>query len=678
MTLAQAQEAYLSKMDIDYSYQLAKSMEQFRSNPALGYRTAGSRAEFETGEMLFHEMRRIGLQEVVKDPFTLDTWEFERARLSFTDESGTHQFELGGYQTNFNTHGPKDFSILYAGKGTESELSGLNVEGKLVLIDINQRDEWWISYPVYQAHLRGAAAVIAVQQNGYGEVDSAALNAQNICSVADAPAFSLSQADARVLKAWLMTRGGEAAVSFDAKSVVGFDGISYNIVGRIPGRDPDAMVLVSAHYDSYFSGFQDDNAAVALMMGIAKAVVKSGYRPEKTLVFCALAAEEWGVSNSKYDWSTGAYNQVFRVHPEWAGKVIADINFELPAYAHDTQDVIRCVWELQPFLQSFAAAVPDVTHLFPDGLSVASPALTWSDDFSMSIAGIPSLVNDFAEGSFMETHYHSQFDNDDAYDPEIYRFHHALYGCLLLWFDRCAVPPLDFMPRLSALRDSLAQGPCSSAETALLSAALDAADTQAALCRSLVQGLNHRYADALDDGDYATAEILYRGSRELSQRLLDAFKHCEDGLVRLGWHDEVLFPHAYAQRNLALLAGALEALKAGDAARALDCWLIRVDTNWYACYFDEQTCRHFVDYVLQQPPERLMWGAGRVPGLCALFGTMRSLMSKRDDPQADFTAEIRAVKEQIASQQELYRQSLLHEQCVIKALARKLEKLVKS
>ena len=73
MTLAQAQEAYLSKMDIDYSYQLAKSMEQFRSNPALGYRTAGSRAEFETGEMLFHEMRRIGLQEVVKDPFTLDT-----------------------------------------------------------------------------------------------------------------------------------------------------------------------------------------------------------------------------------------------------------------------------------------------------------------------------------------------------------------------------------------------------------------------------------------------------------------------------------------------------------------------------------------------------------------------------------------------------------------------------
>lgn len=32
------------------------------------------------------------------------------------------------------------------------------------------------------------------------------------------------------------------------------------------------MILVSAHYDSYFSGFQDDNAAVALMLGIARAL----------------------------------------------------------------------------------------------------------------------------------------------------------------------------------------------------------------------------------------------------------------------------------------------------------------------------------------------------------------------------------------------------------------------
>lgn len=43
------QEAVIKNIDTDYSYQLAKRMEQFRSNEKLGYRPAGSKAEFLTG-----------------------------------------------------------------------------------------------------------------------------------------------------------------------------------------------------------------------------------------------------------------------------------------------------------------------------------------------------------------------------------------------------------------------------------------------------------------------------------------------------------------------------------------------------------------------------------------------------------------------------------------------------
>ena len=56
MTLAELQRAYLQKVDAEESYRFAKRMEQFRSNPTLGFRTAGSRAEFLTGEMLLAEM----------------------------------------------------------------------------------------------------------------------------------------------------------------------------------------------------------------------------------------------------------------------------------------------------------------------------------------------------------------------------------------------------------------------------------------------------------------------------------------------------------------------------------------------------------------------------------------------------------------------------------------------
>ena len=96
------QIAYLALIDPDASYRLAKRMERFKSNSVLGYRTAGSRAEFETGEMLLEEMRAIGLSDLRKDPFPVDGWEFRKARMQFTDdEDGEHYCELGGYQTNF-------------------------------------------------------------------------------------------------------------------------------------------------------------------------------------------------------------------------------------------------------------------------------------------------------------------------------------------------------------------------------------------------------------------------------------------------------------------------------------------------------------------------------------------------------------------------------------------------
>ena len=53
--------------DTGYSYSLAKRMEKYRTNPVLGYRTAGSRAEFETGGMLVREMESLGLSDVHKD-----------------------------------------------------------------------------------------------------------------------------------------------------------------------------------------------------------------------------------------------------------------------------------------------------------------------------------------------------------------------------------------------------------------------------------------------------------------------------------------------------------------------------------------------------------------------------------------------------------------------------------
>lgn len=660
ITLENAQQAYLEHVDIGYSYDLALRLEDIRSNDALGYRTAGSQAELDTGDMLKAQMEAIGLQNVTKDAFTLDTWTFEKAELTFTDSTGNpYTAQLGGYQAQFVTDGAESFTVIDGGQGTEADLCELDVAGKLVLIDINQRENWWINYPAYEASLRGAAAVIAVQDGGYAEVSDDALNAQDICGPADAPAFSMSRTDANALRA-AMGENNEIAVTLDAVSRVGFDGTSYNIVGMIPGTDPDAMILMSAHYDSYFAGFQDDNAAIALMFGIAKGIIDSGYQPEKTLVFCAMAAEEWGVSDTRYDWSTGAYNQIFRVHPEWVGKVIADINFELPAMNEGDTDQIRTSYELKTFVEDFRETVPAVEGVFPQGIEVIVPTQTWSDDFSLSIAGVPSSVTAL-RGGFAQTHYHSQFDNRDTYSEEAFLFHHNLYGMLMLAYDRCAVSPLDFSPRLEALREAMDDTVLTAEQVSALNGALTDAEKAASDAWTAVSDINSRYREALDNGDTAAADALLQQSREMNAAVLAAFKFAEDSFVRLTWEDVSIFPHEHSQNNLIALNAALEALEAGDSAAAVDEYLYAVDNNWYAYDWSRETFDHFTNYVLNQSADRLMWGAGRVQGHEDLFDVIRSLLGKYGDTAADYTEELARLEAAIETQTAMLAQQVDHE-----------------
>lgn len=641
------QTSILKNLDIDYSYHLAKRMEQFRTNPVLGYRPAGSRAEFETGEMLKQEMEAIGLFDVRKDAIKVDGWEFKKAVLSYTAEDGSrHEIQLGAYQTTFVTEGPKEFSLMYLGKGTAADYEGKDVTGKLVLVDINQRDEWWINYPVYQAHLKGAAALIAVQSGGYGEIDDEALNAQDIAGPEDAPAFSISRKDSDPLKE-LLEHTQEITVTLDADSRVTRDCTTYNIVGTIPGKHPDRMVLLSAHYDSYFSGFQDDNTAIALMFGIAKALLASGFKPNNTIVICAMAAEEWGVVDSNFDWSTGAYEQVFTAHPEWVGKVIADLNFELPALAHGTRARIRSCYEYTRFLEEYLSELPDLTQAYPEETRVTSPIETWSDDFSMAIAGIPSMVNDFTGGSFMETHYHSQFDNDDFYDEQVYRLHHELFALLIAALDETCVIPLCSAPVMKraldgynissdVLRPFVAMDLISPMTLAslvekisglekILADAKDVAESRYESRRSL----NSRYRALLSDDKEEEAECLYLEAREAEDEALRRFKCAQDELVRIDWYGNVHYPHEILLQNIRLIGGAIANLKEQNLSSALR-KLYQVDNNAYAFMFDEEVYNHFTDYVLNQPQDRLKWGYKRLMPHENLYALVKDLLNKKE------------------------------------------------
>ncbi len=637
------EQQYIASLDIEASYNLAKQMEAYRTNPVLGYRPAGSKAEFETGEMLKSYMEDLGLSNVRKDEIKVDGWEFEKAVLAYADAAGERQeVQLGAYQTDFVTKGAETFQVVYVGKGGEKDYADKDVTGKIVLAEINQRDEWWINFPVYQAHEKGAKALIAVQIGGYGQVDEKALNAQDIAGPPEAAAFSMSFEDSEKLKTCLDEKG-EITVTLDASSRVMQDVSTYNILGEIPGRRSDRMILLSAHYDSYFSGFQDDNTAVAMMLGIARAFIKMGYQPENTWVFCAMAAEEWGIADSKYDWSTGAYAEVFNVHPEWAGKVIGDFNFELPALSNGNLDGIRCTYEYKDFFEDTLKTLPALSPAYPEGVLVSAPIETWSDDFSVAISGIPSMVNEFSAGSFMTTHYHSQYDSDAYYNEAAYRFHHELYGLLLMHLDSQSVAPLNFaevFEQASASLDVLMCQKSGSRVTALLN----------------LLGQTEEVAEEVYDRIYDINEagVDSEQCREAENILLKVFKMAQDKYVRLTWEDAVVFPQEAAQNNLRYLKKAIRALKRKipDAEAAFEA-LYEIDNNAYAFQFSKQVYERFTDYVLDQNSDRLQWGRGRIVHHENLYDLVAQLMDKYHQGATDFANEI-AELEKVAKRQKAY------------------------
>ncbi|MBT9779363.1 M28 family peptidase [Clostridium sp. MCC353] len=647
-----SRDAYVSAIDVSYSYRLAKRMETYKTNPVLGYRTAGSEAEFLTGEMLVREMKEIGLEDVRKDEIVLDSWEFKKAVLRCRDGDGKlMEFQLGAYQTDFHTNGFQQFPLVYIGKGTSADYENVDVHGKLVLADINQRDEWWINFPVYQAHKKGAAALIAVQEGGYGKIHKSALNAQDIAGPKDAPAFSISQEDADRLKSLLKGKQ-EITVWFDAESTVKEKQVSYNICGSIPGKCEGRMIVLSAHYDSYFSGFQDDNAAVAMMFGIAKAMKDSGYRPEQTIVFCAMAAEEWGIVNSKYDWSTGAYEQVFHARPEWRGRVTANLNFELPAHAHNKKDAVRCTYEYRTFTEAFLKTIQVDGEAYPEGIEVLCPIETWSDDFSMAIAGIPSVVNDFSSGEFMETHYHSQFDNENFYQENVYRFHHYLYGLMALELDQTALPPLDFSELFYAAEKRVDWELCerTGAEGERLRNLLKWAQRESKGLYETIDKINGDYRQA--DGEAEKGRI--RGEcGMLYDWLMKMFQKEQDSFVRLNWHDDVLFPQEAVQNNLKYLNRALSCLRDRDVKGALEA-VYGIDNNRYAFLFEEDVYRYFTEYVLEQPADRLKWGFGRIVHHENMFGLVQGLKARLKDKEPDVERETDYLEETAEKQRAYY------------------------
>lgn len=659
-----AYESFLSAASANYAYDVALELSTNPDffNSELGGRNAGSDAEHATADYLAGLMEEIGLSDVEKASADCDRWQFNGASLTVNGE----EYTVYSYATASTPAEGLTTEIVYVGDGTMWDYEGLDVTGKIVLIDIDQRSNWWITYPMLEAQHQGAAAILAANVGGFAQVADDALNCQDICGPTAIPTLSIGLADSQAIQAKLAD--GPVTATLVVDNEVSEDGTTYNILGRIPGKSSDYQIIVGGHYDVHFTGFQDDNCAVGLVLAMAKGMIDSGYQPENDIVFCLHGAEEWGSSYTQYDWTVGAWEMINNVHPEWVGKTLAFLNFELPAYEFDTYTSTYSAPEMYAMLDYFANEYPyspDPEGCFPDGiLTEGYQTYTYSDDFSYYAAGVPSTVNGFLLQKDMETVfpfyvdiYHSQYDTPDTYNEAVMDFNLKYYGALAMYIDQTPALYLDFTAQYDRILSSMDEALMAEAgvDVEAYKAALEELNISAQTMADQVKQVNNDHAAAVAEGDTAAMAELWAQGRELTAKNLAAFQFAQKNLLGL-MYERPIVPHEAPQENIQLCRDIIACLETGDVATAVDeyAWTVNNVLEWYAMYFSPEVIAIQDDMLWgEDNQDNLYWGTDIGFTKADVDAATRSLFIRYEETGGDFTQEIAVYEAAIRAQTQI-------------------------
>jgi hypothetical protein len=204
---------------------------------------------------------------------------------------------------------------------------------------------------------------------------------------------------------------------------------SENLAGVLRGSDPrlkDEYVVISAHLDHLgigqavdgdriYNGAMDDASGIASLIEIARALHTSTTRPNRSILFLAVTAEEKGLLGSQY----------FASHPTVKGPIVADLNMDMylplfPLKLLEVQGLGESTLGRDITAVAQAAGVEVQADKQPDHVRFIR-----SDQYSFIKKGVPALTFKFgwlpgtAEEKIFNGWYRSRYHGpkDDTSQP---------------------------------------------------------------------------------------------------------------------------------------------------------------------------------------------------------------------------------------------------------------------
>jgi hypothetical protein len=614
LAAASPTSAFDAALDQVYGSGYPQSLEDFftsqGTNPDLGFRWAGTAAERAVIDKVVRAFRLAGLSGVTMERVPVDVFDFKHAGVVANGHDYLASAAGGPPPT-----GPDGITaeLVYVGDGSKAafdaaeEASG-PVAGKLVLVDVNLGYSYYANMLGAEAEVRGAAGVITSDSSGYLYADDAIGLLFESYQYSWPPMVYIAKADGDVLRAEVQAamdthQSYQATLTVDTQVTRAKDGgHSYNVIGVLPGRSHGQAIVLSAHTDANFWTGMDDAAALANMLAMLRAMHRSGYQPAHDIIFFTTTGEEFGRTNTWFDYLAGSWYASTHTHKDWGGKIRAIFNLELMGMK-DAKLALQGSEELTRVFEQVAARNPDLT---PYGTDIYSPVNSWTDSFPFAAEGVPAVEVATANAEYW-TRYHTTYETKDLVDFDylakigkfIFRAQRALDRGLL---------PYDFTARAAAVDGAVEADP-------LLAAGADP-DVVKALENDIAA-----FSKAAAKLDAARADIQPLATANVS--LLQAAAVLNDKLTALDTWGYTCYPHQQVLKDLEKInvaIGELEKTPVDKDAATAPLW--DVSQMYYGLTYD------YAAFVANQ--------ARYAPGYSGLYWGAQGQLAPQLDLVADY------------------------------------------
>ncbi len=662
-------------LDVGYLRHVTETVAGF-GDTSDGWRPGGSPANLRAVDWIAREMRSVGLRKVAKLPVPIDRWVFHGASVAVDGGPTSPASSWGGVPGT--PAGGITAEVIDVGLGRASDYEGVDATGKVVLVNWAFGD-YWVNRHGHQATLEGALAVIfytGTTADGafYNKRDDGLMSFDGTYDDDWVPFVFVTRNAANDLIARIAAGPTVVTVTSEVELTRAEDGgVGYNVLGAIPGTDRTAEAIIfTGHHDAWFHGAADDATAIAAMLGIAKAIRDSRFRPRRTLLFLASTNEEYGYTDAYYEWLVGCWYAVTHQRREWSHRAILSLDFELLGTGDPGERLL-----IRTHAELLAHAVEKLTSdpaRTPFGTLSQNTVWANADHFTLTAAGIPGLYFNTVGTSYLTRNYHTNYDVVSNVDVDYLAQNIEVINDIWVDHDRSTLPLLDFVARATEATSRIAY----EAEPGVGLDALPGVDAGAV---SALRGAVASFAEAAAAVDARLAAGGGRRSQRLGAFTMKAERLILTELVALDVFDQYVFPHQQLQRDATRMQLAVDSLRAGDPATANDTYIRRTGLTNAGRLFAYEA---YVAELARHDPafDRLQWGGqAHLSPYVDLWQEYHSVAAKvgagLTDP-SDYAAEVAAIEGKLGPVYERLNERLGDMADVFERAARLLERAARA